>query len=120
MQSEAIQIILEELRASSTNIEATALVSREGFIIASAMPETLDEENIAALLVGFQGLAERSAEELGKGRAHLFFVQTDYGYIAMTSVDEDTCLAAFSSRFGKPGVLLLDLKRVSKMIQPLL
>ena len=119
MQIEAIQQSLEELKATSSYIEAAALVDQEGFIIASVLPETLEEETVAALLVGFQGLAERSAEELAKGRAHLFFVQTDFGYIAMTHVGEDACLGAFSNRFGKPGLLLVDLKRLARKIQAL-
>ena len=58
MRSQEIQQALEKLKASSADIEAAALVSQEGFIIASVLSENLDEERVAALTAAFQGLAE--------------------------------------------------------------
>ena len=47
MRSQEIQQALEKLKASSADIEATALVSQEGFIIASVLSENLHEERVA-------------------------------------------------------------------------
>jgi predicted regulator of Ras-like GTPase activity (Roadblock/LC7/MglB family) len=120
MRSQEIQQTLEKLKASSADIEAAALVSQEGFIIASVLSENLDEERVAALTAAFQGLAERCGEELGKGKPRQFFLQADLGYIVVMEVTQDACLTVLSSRFGKPGMLLLDMRRGAEQVRALL
>ncbi len=120
MRSEEIQRSLEKLKASSLEIEAVALVSQEGFIIASLLPETIDEERISVLSINFQNLAERYSSELGKGQPRRFFIQTDYGYIVVMDIGLDTYLTVMSNRFGRPGLLLLDMKRTAEELQALL
>ena len=120
MRSQEIQQALEKLKAKSSDIEAAALVSQEGFIIASVLSENLDEERVAALTAAFQGLADRSAEELGKGKPRQFFLQADLGYIVVMEVSQDACLTVLSSRFGKPGMLLLDMRRGAEQLRALL
>ena len=46
-----------ETAATDEDIEAAALVSQEGFIIASVLSDNLEEERVAALTAAFQGLA---------------------------------------------------------------
>ena len=120
MRSEEIQRSLEGLKASSQEIEAVALVSQEGFIIASLLPEAIDEERIAVLSLTFQSLADRYATELGKGQPRRFFVETDYGYIVVMDIGLDTFLTVTSNRFGRPGLLLLDMKRTAEELNSLL
>ena len=123
MKSQEIQNSLERLKKASPEIEGIALVSQDGFIVASVLPEIQEEEGeerIAALSAAFLGLAERCAEELGKGHPRQMFLQTEAGYIILKTVGQDTCLSVMSSRFGKPGMLLLDVKRAAEEILPLL
>ena len=120
MRSEQVQQSLEKLKNASNEIEGVALVSTDGFIIASILPETLDEERVAAIAAGFQGLSDRCAQDLSKGRPRQFFLQTDQGYIVITDAGQDACLAAFSSRYGKPGMLLLDIRRAAEEIRALM
>jgi hypothetical protein len=120
MRSQEIQQALEQIKAASTDIEAAAMVSQEGFIIASVLTENLDEERVAALSAAFQGLAERSAEELGKGKPRQFFLQADLGYIVVMEVTKEAFLTVLSSRFGKPGMLLLDMRKCADRVRALL
>lgn len=120
MRSQEIQQALEQLKSTSTDIEAAALVSQEGFIIASVLSENLDEERVAALTAAFHGLAERSAEELGKGKPRQFFMQADLGYIVVMEVTKEAYLTVLSSRFGKPGMLLLDMRKGAEQVRALL
>jgi len=120
MNTEQIQQALERLTASSPEIEGAALVDRDGFILASRLPENLDEERVAALMANFQDLTVRCAEGLGKGRPTQSFLQAEGGYIMMTAAGEESCLALFSSRLAKPGMLLLDLRRTAGEIRDLL
>ena len=117
MRSEEIQKSLDKLKNSSQEIEAVALVSQEGFVVAAILPDTLDEERLSALSIAFQSLSERYAAELGKGRPRRFFVDTENGYIVVMDVGLDTYLTVLSNRFGRPGLLFLDMKRTAEELR---
>ena len=120
MKTEQIQKTLEKLTDSSTGIEGAALVDRDGFIVASRLPDNMEEERVAAIMAAFQGLAQRCAEELGRGRPIQFFLQSESGYVVVADAGDDTCLAVVSTRSAKPGMLLLDLRRTVAEIRTLL
>ncbi len=120
MHAEEIQGTLEKLKNSSQVIEATALVSSEGFIMASILPDSLGEERLAGLSAAFMGLAERCTDEMGKGSPQQLFILTDNGYIAMMGVGNGTYLSVLASRQGKPGMILFDMKKTSEEIRKLL
>lgn len=117
MRTEEIQRCLKRLRLKSPDIQGAALVSREGFIIASILPENVEEEAVAAVTASFHGLAERAAEEMARGRPRRFFVETDAGYVAAAQVGEEAFLTVLANRFGKPGMLLLDLGRTVRELE---
>jgi predicted regulator of Ras-like GTPase activity (Roadblock/LC7/MglB family) len=120
MHAEEIQQSLEKLKNSSQVIEATALVSNEGFIMASVLPEALGEERIAGLSAAFMGLAERCAAEMGKGGPKQLFIQAELGYIVMMGVGNGTYLSVLATSQGKPGMLLFDMKKAAEEIKRLL
>ena len=120
MHAEKIQRSLENLKNASHVIEATALVSSEGFILASVMPDPLGEERIAWLSAAFMGLAERCSGEMGKGRPEQLFIQAEHGYIVMMGIGNGTCLSVMASHDAKPGMILFDMKKTAEEIKLLL
>lgn len=120
MHAEQIQQSLEKLKNASHMIEATALVSSEGFIMASVLPDSLGEERVAGLSASFMGLAERCTAEMGKGRPLQLFIQAENGYIVMLELGNGTCLSVVASQEGKPGMILFDMKKTAEEIRPLL
>ena len=44
MRTDSFQQILEDLNSSSADVEASALISNDGLMIASALPTGVDEE----------------------------------------------------------------------------
>ena len=117
MRSEEIQKSLDKLKKSSQEIEAVALVSQEGFIVSAILPDSTDEERLSALSIAFQSLSERYAAEMGKGQPRRFFIETDQGYIVVMDVGLDTYLTVMSNRFGRPGLLFLDMKRAAEELR---
>ena len=58
---------LRDLQASSPDIEASAVVSVDGLIIASALPQGVEEDRVSAMSAAMLSLGERIANELGRG-----------------------------------------------------
>lgn len=120
MRIEEIQRSLEKLKASCTDIEGVVLTSQEGFIVASILPPTLDEERVSALSAAFFGLAQRCTEEFGKVHPRQLYIQTDQGYIVTMGVTLDAYITVLTNRFAKAGLILLDMRKAAEEIRSLL
>jgi len=55
---------LRDLHASSPDIEASAIVSVDGLIIASALPAGSEDDRVSAMSAAMLSLGERIASEL--------------------------------------------------------
>jgi predicted regulator of Ras-like GTPase activity (Roadblock/LC7/MglB family) len=58
---------LRDLQASTPDIEASAVVSVDGLIMASALPADVEEDRVSAMSAAMLSLGERIASELGRG-----------------------------------------------------
>ena len=58
---------LRDLRASSPDVEASAVVSVDGLTMASALPEEVEEDRVSAMSAAMLSLGERIATEMGRG-----------------------------------------------------
>ncbi len=78
------QLIVERLRdmqASSPDIEASAVVSVDGLTIASALPQGVEEDRVAAMSAAMLSLGERIAAELGRGSLEQVYIKGSNGYV---------------------------------------
>ena len=49
MRVDNFQQVLEDLNSSSSDIEASALISNDGLVIASALPAGIDDDRVGAM-----------------------------------------------------------------------
>jgi uncharacterized protein len=103
-QENELQGALQQLLEKSTDIDAAAVVSMDGFVMASALP--------AALL----SLGERTASELGRGELAQVFVEGTQGYVFLLAAGEDAVLNAIVKRGSKLGLVLYDIRNAAKEI----
>ena len=74
---------LRELQASSPDIEASAVVSVDGFSIASALPQGVEEDRVSAMSAAMLSLGERIASELGRGVLEQVYIKGEKGYVVL-------------------------------------
>lgn len=122
MQSRAEQIIarLQDLRRSTTDIEASALVSVDGLIMASDLPVDVEEDRVSAMSAAMLSLGERIAGELGLGILDQVYVHGDNGYVIVMSVGEEAVLTSLARQDAKVGLVLLDMRRAAADLARLL
>lgn len=101
-------------------IEGVALVSTEGFIIASALPEELEDEHVAAISAVIVSLGERTTRELQWGTMEQVFVRGKNGYVFLTQAGPDALLTVITNPNAKLGMIFLDTKRTVKELEPLI
>ena len=105
---------LRDLQISSSDIEATAVVSVDGLIMASALPADVEEDRVSAMSAAMLSLGERIATELGRGYLDQLYIRGDNGYVFLMSVGEEAVLTVLARHDAKLGLIFLDMKRAAE------
>ncbi|CAA0082040.1 Uncharacterised protein [BD1-7 clade bacterium] len=111
MREEMIKSILADLNSSSTDIEASAIISTDGLTIAALLPGNVDEDRVGAMSAAMLSLGDRTAIELSRGQLEQVLVKGDNGYILMTHVGDEAVLTVMAKSSAKLGLIFLDVKR---------
>ncbi len=113
-RSEQMVERLRDLQVSSSDIEASAVVSVDGLIMASSLPAGVEEDRVSAMSAAMLSLGERIATELGRGILDQVYIRGEEGYVFLTAVGEDAVLTVMARKQAKLGLLFLDMKRAAE------
>ncbi|MBU7047371.1 MAG: roadblock/LC7 domain-containing protein [Theionarchaea archaeon] len=108
--------LLKDLEATTPDIEASAVVSVDGLMIASALPQDVEEDRVAAMSAAMLSLGERTANELARGNLSEVYVKGENGYVVLMASGEDAVLTALARKDAKLGLVFLDMKRVAEEV----
>ncbi len=111
---------LYTLQAGASAIEASAIVSVDGLIIASALPAGSEEDRVSAMSAAMLSLGERIAMELGRGNLEQVYIKGDRGYVILMSVGEESVLTALTTPSAKLGLVFLEMRRAVATLSKLL
>ncbi len=120
MRTDRFQQILNDLNGSSADVEASALISTDGLMIASALPIGIDEDRVGAMSAALLSLGDRAGAELARGSTDRVLIQGEKGYVIMTSAGDEAVLTVLAKQNAKLGLLFLDIKRASEALANLL
>jgi predicted regulator of Ras-like GTPase activity (Roadblock/LC7/MglB family) len=105
---------LREMQAASPDIEASAVVSVDGLIMASALPADVEEDRVSAMSAAMLSLGERISSELGRGGLEQVYIKGNAGSIILTSVGEEAVLTAMARQEAKLGLIFLEMRRAAE------
>ncbi len=111
---------LRDLQASSTDVEASAIVSVDGLTMASALPSDIEEDRVSAMSAAMLSLGERIATELGRGKLDQVYIKGQTGYVILMSIAADAVLTVLARDQAKLGLLFLDMRRAAEDLEKLL
>lgn len=111
---------LQELQASSPDIEASAIVSVDGLSIASALPQNVEEDRVSAMSAAMLSLGDRIAAELGRGTLNQVYIKGENGFVILTDIGEEAVLTALAHKDAKLGLIFLDMRRAVEDLQKLI
>lgn len=119
LRTEMFQQALGELNGSTADIEASALISTDGLMIASALPHGMDEDRIGAMSAALLALGDRTARELARGGLSRVLIQGERGYVIMSSAGPEAVLTVLAKPNAKLGLIFLDIKRAAETLSQL-
>ncbi len=105
---------LRDMQAASPDIEASAVVSVDGLIMASALPQEVEEDRVSAMSAAMLSLGERIATELGRGALDQVYIRGGKGYVILTAVGEEAVLTALAREQAKLGLIFLEMRRAAE------
>lgn len=112
--------IMEEALALSTGVRAWLLLSKEGLPISSAVPQGLEEAEIAAMSASILGVADLAAERLEQGSLEEILITNEQGLIIMKGAGDKAILVLAARKDMKTGLLVYAAKTATEKIAPLL
>ncbi len=116
MRADLLTSVLTELNGTSADIEASAIISPDGLMMASVLPVGLDEDRVGAMSAAMLSLGDRIADELARGTLEQVLIKGDKGYIVMTHGGPDAVLTVLAKPHAKLGLIFLDVKRAAESI----
>ena len=111
---------LRDLQAGTPDIEASAVVSVDGLIMASSLPAGVDEDRISAMSAAMLSLGDRIAAELKRGLLDRVYISGTDGIIVLMAVGEDAVLTVLARSSAKLGLIFLDMTRAADDLARLL
>ena len=112
--------VLTELNSSSSDIEASGIISTDGLMIAAALPPGIDEDRVGAMSAAMLSLGDRTAQELNRGNLEQVLVKGATGYVLMIYAGKEAVLTVLAKPNAKLGLIFLDVKRAAESISELL
>lgn len=116
MRADVLSSILSDLNGSSADIEASAVISTDGLVMASLLASGMDEDRVGAMSAAMLALGDRTASELARGELEQVLVRGDKGYILMTHAGPEAVLTVVTKASAKLGLIFLDVKRAAEAI----
>jgi predicted regulator of Ras-like GTPase activity (Roadblock/LC7/MglB family) len=104
---------LRDMQASTPDVEASAVVSVDGLIIASSLPASVEEDRVSAMSAAMLSLGERIAGELGRGTLSQVYIHGDKGYVLLTAVGTEAVLTVLARESAKLGLVFLEIRRAA-------
>jgi predicted regulator of Ras-like GTPase activity (Roadblock/LC7/MglB family) len=119
-REERLVAALDDLMENSPDVQAAALVSLDGFTMASALPGDMQEDRVGAMSAAILGLGERAAAELGRGQLAQVFIEGADGYVLLMAAGERAVLTVLAAHDAKLGLTLYDMRSSCELIGEIL
>lgn len=115
----ALTPILKRLNSTSSDIQASAVMSRDGHTLASVLGDTVNSIRLGAMCATLLSLGEKASLELNRGKLRQILIQGEEGYVLLLRIGEKAVLAVVSQPGANLGMLLVEARRTAADIAAL-
>ncbi len=119
-KASAARSILRELNASSSDIEASATMTTDGYIIGAVLGKDADEDRFAAMCAALLALAERAAQEIARGDMKQLMIEGSQGLMLLVRAGENKVLAVAAKPTVNLGRIFLEARKCAARVDQLI
>jgi predicted regulator of Ras-like GTPase activity (Roadblock/LC7/MglB family) len=117
--ADAVTPILKRLNSTSSEIQASAVMTRDGHTLASVLGESVNSVRLGAMCATLLSLGEKASLELNRGKLRQILIQGEEGYVLLLRIGEKAVLAVVSEPGANLGMLLVEARRTAGEIAAL-
>ncbi len=114
--SERLERLLRFMAYDCPGVEAAALVSYDGLIMASSLDGEADEDRVAAMSAALLSVAEKIGAELDRGEFEAALVSGSKGFVIVKPVNGDALLVVLAGKNSKLGLIKYEMSRIGRML----
>ena len=114
-----LETILSGLKKTG-GIQGSAVISRDGLIVASDLSENVDADTVAAMSAAMQGAAETAVQELNQGELNQIIIDSGKGKMISIGAGENAILVVLGDVKVNLGLVLLALGKAKSKIADIL
>jgi len=108
------------LQQNLPEVEAAAVISVDGLIMASALPQNISEDRISAMSAAMLSLGQQINKEMGLGTLEQLYTRGSNGYVVLLAVGKLAVFTTLVKPEAKMGVLFLELRKTADDLKQLL
>ena len=118
--SDQLDAVLIEFERNVPHVEATAVVSTDGLVIASRLPAQVEEDRVGAMGAAILSISNRSGAELDRGDMLRVLIEGTDGYLLIRRIGEVAILVALVDKNVRLGMLFYECKQCIKKLSEIL
>jgi predicted regulator of Ras-like GTPase activity (Roadblock/LC7/MglB family) len=111
---------LSGLRRASPYVSGAAVVTGDGFVVASELPDENYEKKVTVMAMAMLTMGQEATDELGSSDVERVLVESRDSYIVMVNAGPGAILAAVASKDMVLGLLFMAMKETAARISSLL
>lgn len=111
---------LRALHKASPHIMGSAVVTSEGFVIASELPDETAEKKVTIMAMAMLTMGQEATSELGSSDLERVLVESKDSYIVLINAGPSAVLAAVADKEATLGLLFLAMKKAVAELKELL
>jgi len=115
-----INRVLRKLQSDSFGVEACAVISEDGLMIASVLAADMEETRVAGMTATLLSLGTRAATELGRSRLQEVIIRGESGYAVLVGAGRGALLLALTNASSKLGLTFFDMREAVRSLQKVL
>lgn len=119
-QVEQMLARLRKLQMAVPDIEASAVISMDGLIMASALPRGVEPDRVSAMSAPLLSLGERILWEFRLGTLDQIIVRGEDGFVVLISIAGEAVLTALARKEARLGMILLAMRRAAAELRGVL
>lgn len=118
-KQERLEAVLHSLDRVG-GIQGSAIISRDGLIVASHVPKDLNVESFAAMSATMTGAAETSVMVIDKGIPNRILVETDKTKLISVGATSELLMVVLSDPRANIGLLFVEIKKAVQAIKEIM
>lgn len=113
VRKKSLRATLRTLNAFSADIEASAIISTDGIMLAAVLGEGTDSDRFGAMCASLLALADRAAQEVARGALKQVLVEGEKGVMLLVYAGRDAVLAVAARPTVNLGMVFIEARKTA-------